>query len=150
MLTLRTICAVGMCGLVVSIGWHYRHAPVVQAWWAKAGSPSATASVVPAAPAGHDPGLATGQSDAGLTGGLLTRAEPMTVRRTVRKCVRGDVVLYTDDHCPHGTAAAAMTGGTFNVLPSSGGPSAGATGGHGEAGGMGALSRYAERLSAAF
>ena len=36
----------------------------------------------------------------------------------LKKCLRGNTVTYTDQNCPPGTKAAAVTGGNVTVVPS--------------------------------
>lgn len=103
---IKTI-AKGMAALMVlSVGWKYKDAALVQEWLA-----SSRAQARPAIQFDNDtPGEAP-----------VSSALEQTARKRglvgVRKCRQGETVVYTDGDCPAGSREFAVTGGVVTVVP---------------------------------
>ena len=97
----------GMAALMVlSVGWKYKDALLMQEWLA----PN-RAQARPAIKFDNDgPGNAT----------VSNTLQQPTARKGlggVRKCRRGETVIYTDGDCPAGSREFAVTGGAVTVVP---------------------------------
>lgn len=103
---IKTI-AKGMAVLMVlSVGWKYKDAALVQEWLA----PSRT-QARPAIKFDNDaPGEAPASS-------ALEHTPSRTGLAGVRKCRQGETVIYTDGDCPAGSREFAVTGGAVTVVP---------------------------------
>lgn len=102
-----TTIAKGMAALMVlSVGWKYKDAALVQEWLAPHRAQSRPAIKFD----NDDPG------DAPVSSSLQQPAAKKGIAG-VRKCRQGETVIYTDGECPTGSREFAVTGGAVTVVP---------------------------------
>lgn len=92
--------------VVLSVGWKYKDAALVQEWLA----PNRT-QARPAIQFDND-----GPGNAPISSTLQQPAAQRGLAG-VRKCRQGETVIYTDGDCPAGSREFAVTGGAVTVVP---------------------------------
>jgi hypothetical protein len=107
-MALQRIFFLLLIAVLLAVGWRSVKSSWVQGWL----RPSVQA---PAVPIQFDNGSVR-QERAASAAAAPVAAAPPRVPGTLRKCKRGETVIYTDAACPSGTKEQAVSGGTLTVL----------------------------------